>query len=567
MQSSHRSREVATKRCDAGAYVASRRIAETRALFGGVFRNADVRRLELAWASSNLASRASAIAVAVYAYETDGIAAVGVIAFVRLVVAAALSSWLAVFADRRPRRQVLIATDLGRAAMLGAMAVLALMDNAGPAVYALAVLTAIMEPLFRSAQVAHTPALVRSPDELTAANVLASGVESVALFAGPALGALLLAVSSPSAVFAATACLALLAVALVARIGVAGEPAPEAGSARSHTLLAGWRTIVSEPRLRVVIGLFSIQTLVAGMLNVLVVALAIELLDLGTAGVGWLAGMIGIGATLGVFVVAGLAGSHRLAGHFAVGLLLWGVPLALIAAWPELAPALVLLALVGIGNTLVDVAGITLMQRSAPDAVLGRVFGAFEALVLLSMGLGSLLAPVLIAAFGIRGAVLASGCILPVALVPLWRPLAALDAEAAVPSEQIELLRAVPMFAPLAAPELERLAKAMVEVHVAPGIAVFEEGDHGDRFYLLADGRASVVQAGRTLRTLGRGDFFGEIALLRDVPRTATVTATSQLRLLALDRPVFLATVAGDPVSAEAAGSIVAARLPSPVIS
>ena len=224
----------------------SSRLAETRALFAGVFRNADLRRLELAWASSNLASRASAIAVAVYAYETDGIAAVGIVAFVRLVIAAALSSWLAVFADRRPRRQVLIATDLGRAGMLGALAVLASLDDARPAVYVLAIATAVLEPLFRSAQVAHTPALVTSPQELTAANVLASGVESVALFAGTWVGALLLAVSSPSAVFAVTACLALVAVALVARIGSpASRSRTPAAVDRTRCLQAGVR---SRPR-------------------------------------------------------------------------------------------------------------------------------------------------------------------------------------------------------------------------------------------------------------------------------------------------------------------------------
>jgi predicted MFS family arabinose efflux permease len=546
---------------------ASHRLAEPLRLFAGVARNADLRRLELAWAASNLASRASAIAVAVYAYEADGVAAVGVVAFVRLAVAAAASSWLAVLADRRPRRQVMIGCDLARCLMLGAMAALAPLEGARPAVYTLSVLIAVPEPLFRSAQVAHTPALVRTPEELTAANVLASGVESVGLFAGPAFGALLLAVSSSATVFAATAGLALVSVALVARIGVAGEPAPEPSAARWHTLLAGWRAIVAEPGLRVVIALFSAQTLVAGMLNVLVVVLAIELLELGTAGVGWLDGMVGVGATVGVLLVAGFAGRRRLSGHFAVGLLLWGVPLALIAAWPEVAPALVLLLLVGIGNTLVDVAGITLMQRSTPDAVLGRVFGAFEALVLLAMGLGSLLTPVLVSALGTRGAVLVAGLILPVVLVPLWRPLASIDAAATAPREQVELLRGIPIFAPMAPPRLERLASALVETRVERGATVFAEGDHGDRFFVIADGNALVEIGGAQARTLEAGDFFGEIALLRDVPRTATVRAVSDLRLFALDRETFLATVTGDPASAEAAGSIVAARLPSPVIN
>jgi MFS family permease len=501
--------------------------------------------------------------VAVYAYESNGVGAVGIIAFARLAAAAAASPWLAALADRRPRRQVLIVTDLSRAGLLGAIALLAVAEAAPAVVYALAVLAAVAEPLFRSAQVAFTPSLVKTPEELTAANVIASGVESVGLFAGPALGALLLVLTGTGTVFAVTAALSLVSIALVARIRVAGETVPTEAAGRSHTLLAGWRAIVDEPALRVVIGLFSAQTFVAGMLNVLVVVLAIELLDLGTAGVGWLDGMVGIGATLGVLAVAGLAGRARLARYFALGLMLWAVPLLAVAAWPETAPALVLLALLGVGNTLVDVTGITLLQRAAADAVLGRVFGAFEALVLLAMGLGSLVTPPLISALGTRWTLVVAGLLLPVVLAPLWRPLSSIDAAAEAPTERIELLRGVPIFAPLAPPELERLAKALVEKRVEAGTAVFAEGDPGDDFYLIAAGRAEV----EAVRTLGPGDFFGEIALLRNVPRTATVRAVTEVRLLALDRETFLATVAGDPASAEAAGSIVAARLPSPVIS
>jgi MFS family permease len=541
------------------------RVVEPVHLFAGIARSPDVRRLELAWAASNFASRASAVAVAVYAYEADGVGAVGIVVFLRLAVAAAASPWLSVFADRRSRRLVLIASDLVRCLMLGAMALLVALDAGSLSVYILAVLVAVAEPVFRSAQAALTPSLVRTPEELTAANVVASAVESVGLFAGPALGALLLVVAGSGTVFAVTGLLLLVSVALVARIGVAGEPAPEPTAARADTLLAGWRAIVSQRELRVVIGLFSAQTLVAGLVQVLIVVLAIELLSLGTAGVGWLNGTIGIGATLGVLAVAGVAGRRSISQYFALGLLLWGVPLLLIAAWPEPAAAFLLLALLGVGNTLVDVTGITLMQRTASDDVLGRVFGAFEAIALLAMGIGALLAPVLVSALGGRGAVLVTGLIMPATVLPLWRRLAAIDASAPVPAELVELLRGIPIFAPLPAPQLERLARALVEVRVDPGSVVFEAGDHGDRFYLIAEGRAAVDIGDEPVRTLEPGDFFGEIALLRDVPRTATVRAITGLRLLALDRETFVSTVTGHAASAEAAGSVVAARLPSPV--
>ncbi|MGH3137422.1 MAG: MFS transporter [Gaiellaceae bacterium] len=546
---------------------AGRQLTEAGHVFGKVFRNADLRRLELGWAASNLASRASAIAVAVYAYETHGIGAVGLIAFARLAVAAAASPWLAVLADRRPRRQVLIGSDLVRCLIFGAMATLVLVDASATPIYVLAVLAAVVEPLFRSAQVAFTPSLVETPEELTGANVIASAVESVGLFAGPALGALLLVSTGTGAVFAVSASLLVVSIALVARIGLAGEPSPDVSAAHSHTLLAGWKAIVSEPSLRVVITLFSVQTLVAGMFNVLVVVLAIELLDLGTAGVGWLDGIVGIGAALGVLAVAGIAGRSRLSGYFAVGLLLWGVPLVLLSAWPEPVAAFVLLTLLGVGNTLVDVTGVTLMQRASPDEVLGRVFGAFEALVAIGMGLGSLVTPLLVSALGARGATLVAGLILPVILVPLWRPLTSIDRRAAAPYEQVELLRSVPIFSPLAAPALERLAKALVETRAESGAVIFDEGARGDDFYVIADGRASVEIGGTSIRTLGPRDFFGEVALLQDVPRTATVRAITPLRLLGLDRETFVATVTGHPASAQAAGSIVSARLPGPGIA
>jgi hypothetical protein len=243
------------------------------------------------------------------------------------------------------------------------------------------------------------------------------------------------------------------------------------------------------------------------------------------------------------------------------------VPLALTGATTEVAVAIPLLVLVGVGNTLVDVSGITLLQRSAPDAVLGRVFGAFEGLIVLGMAVGSLLAPLLVAIVGARGALVVAGAILPVLLVPLWRPLVAIDAASAAAADEVELLRRVEIFAPLPVAELERLAKALRPERIEVGAAVFAQGDRGDRFYVIREGTAEVEVDGARVRTLGPGDSFGEVALVHDVPRTATVRAQTELELLALDRDVFVATLTHHPASAEAAGSIVAARLASPVIA
>jgi CRP-like cAMP-binding protein len=106
-----------------------------------------------------------------------------------------------------------------------------------------------------------------------------------------------------------------------------------------------------------------------------------------------------------------------------------------------------------------------------------------------------------------------------------------------------------------------------VPLRVEPGTVIVREGDAGDRFYIVAEGEIEVSQDGRVLSELGSGGYFGEIALLRDMPRTATVIARTPVVLYALDRDDFLAAVTGHPQSAEAAESVVASRLVGPVSS
>ena len=328
-------------------------------------------------------------------------------------------------------------------------------------------------------------------------------------------------------------------------------------------MLGGFRAIAAHPALRVVVGLTAAQTLVAGAFEVLLVVVALKLLHAGSGGVGWLNTGVGVGALLGVLVVGALAGRKRLAGDLGIGILLWGVPLALVAVWSNLAFALVLFGLIGLGNTLVDVAGMTLLQRSAEDEVLGRVFSVLESLVLATLAVGSLAAPALVSLLGTKAALVIVGAFLPALLVPVWPVLRRVDAAARVPTEPLDLLRAIPMFSRPAADRAR-----------APRLARGGGTGCGDgrgvragrsRRPLLPDRRRNRHRRDRRCRasTLGPGDFFGEIALLRDVPRTATVRAVQDLRLFALERDDFIAAVTGHAPSREAADSVVAARLPA----
>jgi MFS family permease len=539
-------------------------LAESGRAFREVFRNQALRRIELAWAGSIIGTWAYGIAVVVYAYEQGGATAVGVVGLVRWIAAAIASPFAALLGDRYDRRLVMVGSDLVRAGLIGLAAFAVYADAPAALVYAIAGLVGVAATAFRPAEAALIPSLARTPEELTAANVAASTIESVGIFGGPALGGLLLAASGPGLVFLVTAATVLWSAFLVMGIRpVAAATEREGLEAVSivDELLAGFRTIIRERRLRLLVGLFSAQTFVDGMLNVLIVVIALKLLDTGNAGVGFLNSAVGIGGLLGALAAAALVGRGRQAADFGVGIFIWGIPIALVAIWPNQAFVLVLLAVVGIGNTIVDVSGMTLLQRSAPDDVLARVFGVLESLLLLTVGLGALVAPILLNWLGTRGALIVAGALLPLVVIPAWPRLNAIDRAAHVPVERLELLGANPIFAPLPEPTLERLADALEAVRAATGQEVVRQGEPGDLFYLVKDGTLDVYVDGRKVQTLGPGESFGEIALLRNVPRTATVRAQSDAELYALGRRDFLGAVTGFAPSLSAAEAVIGMRL------
>ena len=538
-------------------------LSDSLAAFRGVFRNPALRRLQLAWAGSIIGTWAYGIAVVVYAYDQGGAKAVGIVGLVRWLAAAAASPFAALLGDRYDRRLVMVCSDLARALLIGGAAVAAYSGAPPIIVYVIAALVGVAATAFHPAEAALIPSLARTPEELTAANVTSSTIESVGIFLGPAIGGLLLATTSVGAVFLVTAAALLWSTVLIASVRPVEERRREEREAVSvlDELLVGFRTIAAQRRLRLLVGLFGAQTFVGGMLNVLVVVIALELLDTGEAGVGFLNSALGVGGLLGALAAAALVGRGRLAANFGVGIFIWGVPIALVAVWPHQVFALVLLAIVGVGNTLVDVSGMTLMQRAAPEDVLARVFGVLESVLLLTIALGALVAPLLLDWLGTRGALIAAGCMLPLLVIPVWPQLTGIDRAARIPAQQLDLLRNNQIFAALPPPTLERLAESLEEVPLEAGRVIIRQGETGDRFYLVRDGTLEVVVNGREVQTLGPGDSFGEIALLRDVPRTASVIAQSEGMLYALDRDTFIPAVTGFAQSLSAAEGVIGMRL------
>ncbi len=537
------------------------RLGASFTALGAVFGNADLRRVQLALAGSDIGAWAGTVALSVLAFEAGGTTAVGLVLVLRTVPPALAAPFMGTLADRFPRKRVMVAADLLRAALVGGAAAILFGGWSVYLVYGLVTVVSVLGTAFRPAQAALLPSLARTPDELTAANVASSTVESVAAFAGPALGGILLAASSPAVCYSVCAATYLWSAFLLFPIRES-RPAPEEPAPTSflRDTLAGAQTLVSSRSARLVTALITAQVAVGAMLFVLLVPLAFEALKTGEDGFGGLLGALGVGGVIGAAVALGLVG-RRLSTGLTVGVFLWGAPIALLPALKSQAGAVVLLGIVGIANTLVDVSAFTLLQRAVPEDVLARVFAILESLVFAATALGGIFAPLLLSLVGLDWTLVATGLFLPVVAVASWRAIARIDAKEPAPALMLQLLDGVPFLKPLPAQVLERLSARLARMDVAAADSIFRQGDDGDRFYIIAEGIVDIHVDGQRAPELGPGDYFGEIALVRDVPRTATATASTAATLYALEREDFLAAVTGHAPSASAADAVASARL------
>jgi hypothetical protein len=381
----------------------------------------------------------------------------------------------------------------------------------------------------------------------------------VATLVGPLLAALLLHLAGVTSVFAVAAAASLWAALLLTRLRYEAPPRPPAplGSSLLRSAADGIRAVWRSADLALIMGLAVAQTLIRGALTVLTVVVAIDLLETGEPGVGLLSAAIGAGAVLGSLAASLLVDTRRLGAWFAVGVALWGVPVTLIGVFPQQVAALLLLACVGVGNALIDLGGFTLLGRMAPDEVLARVFGVLESLVALSMGIGAVVTSLLIELVGVRPTLVIVGLLCPTCAALSWARLRGMDRSLDVRDREIALLQGVTMLNALPLPAIERLARVLERVEVPAGETVFDQGDVGDRYFVIESGEVEVVGDGRVITTLEAGQGFGEIALVRRGRRTASVRASSAVRLQALRSEHFIAIVCGfAPSSLEAVTTV-----------
>jgi len=518
-------------------------------------RNQNVRRVELAWGAAITAEWAYFVALGVFAYDAGGASAVGLAGLIRLLPAALVAPSAASLGDRIPRERLLVGAALLGAVALAASSVAAFVGSEA-GVYACAALVGISSTLIRPTLQAILPSLTRTPEELVASNAATSTVESLGTLVGPLVAGVLVEQARIGVTFAVAA--GVLAVGVVLLLGVHSEGGVTGRSPSRGRLGYAWRTVRQHTGAPVVVTLMVAQAFVRGCLNVLIVVAAFQLLDGSGGTVGLLTAAIGAGGVIGAIVCSTL-GSARLARVFALSLLGWGLPIVLVAPSPQLVAALFLMGVVGAANSVEDVAGFTLLQRAIRDDALSGVLGLIWGAAMGALALGSVLAPVLVRELGARAAFVIVGLLLPVLTIAGFRRMRALD-EVATPTRQQVLVDDVPMFAPLSLAAKERLATKLFPLDVPAGETIVRAGNVGDRFYIVDSGTVRVgLENGE--KESGAGDYFGEIALLRDVPRTATVTAESATRLYALERADFLAAVTGHALAEAAAHEVADTRL------
>jgi Cyclic nucleotide-binding domain len=523
-----------------------------------------MRRLQVASASWSAGDAAYLVGLYVFMYAVGGAGSVALVAIVRTVPSIVLAPLVAAIASGHPADRALRTTLVVRLAIVAGLAWVVGTDGPLLLAYALAIIDSLATNLSRALRATMLPAVSRSPGELVAGNVATTTGEAIATLVGPALAAIALLGGEPVVTFVPA--LVLFGVALLVAWGlhvshrdvVRRRRRPMAHPAEGPPSAARW--LMTSPARSVIAG-FTAQRFLRGALTVLLVAAAIDLLGMGDPGVGVLTAAIGVGGLAGGAVALSATGSRRLVPWFAAGIVLWSAGIGQIGAIPLPVVAVVGLAVAGIGKVLVDVAGYTLLQRTVPNALRTRVLGIQEGFAGAALAGGSLAASWLIGSIGIAPATVLLAAIPLVLVVLLWRPLSGVDDAVVIRESDLHLLRSNQLFEPLSMATIEELAAGLGRRTVAAGDPICHQGHPGDHYFGIESGEVQVSVDGRPTERLGAGDWFGEIALIRDVPRTATVIAETEVRLATVERSRFLDAVTGDPLSTDAAERLIERRL------
>jgi predicted MFS family arabinose efflux permease len=522
-----------------------------------VLRNGDIGRLELGWLAANAGSYAFLVLTIVVAYDAGGAYAAGLLGVVRAVPPTLIAPFAGLPSARWRPDRVLLTVNLGRALAVGLTFAVLAVGGPVPLVFLLAGVEAGFGGLTRPLHMSLLPWVARTPGELVASNIASSAAEGLGTLLGPAVAGVVLATSGPASSSAVTAAITGVAVLAVASVHIPVILTSGSAPDLRRSLTAGVRAYVQTPTIRLVLTSLWLQTFVRGMLAVLLVVAAIERLGIGEPGVGTLNAAIGAGGFVGAIVALSLTGRTLFSSTFALSLALWGLPLAMLGVVVDPILAVAMLAITGMSNAILDVTGFTLIQRSTPNDARVGVMGMVDSLAAATAAIGGLAASALVASLGIQVALLIAGAILPLTAIVTLPALRRAESSQGSHEAEARLLRADPLLGLLSLSIVEELAAVLRPVYFADGEYLIREGEAGDQYLIVADGSVEVTQGGRVLRQLGPGTGVGEISLLRNVPRTASVRASGAVRGLALEREAFLSAVTGHSSARAVADTII----------
>lgn len=520
--------------------------ATSSSMVRSVLRDPHAARLTVAYTCFNGAEYAVWIALMVYAYERGGTTESGIVAVSQLVPAGLLAPLAGVLAERRSPDRVLAYGYWAQSIAVGAAAATLALGGPALGVYGFTMLMTSAIVLTRPAQAMVTPRVARSVDGLTALNVVTEWANQVAMFGAPACAAGLLALGGPEAVFGLFAVALAVGATVTPRLPAEVARAGAIGTTALAEVRAGFRTAISEPAVRTVLLVNGLSFVTIGALDVITIDLAIRRFDGSSSTAAWMTATLGAGGILGAALGSRLIG-RRLAPALVCATLAYGGSIALIGIFSNQRFVFFMLFVAGVGQVIVAISSQSILQRCSPALAIGRIFALREALFCLGLAAGSIAASASIAGLGLGGTLVAVGALLPMGAAVSARTIWGLDAAATVPVVELALLRRLPIFGRLPAPTLEGLARSVTPVDFEPGAYLMVEGEPGDRYLAIAAGVAEVSQQGVVIGTVTTGDGVGEIALLRDVPRTASVRADTKVEAMALGKEEFLIAVTGHP--------------------
>jgi MFS family permease len=556
-------------------------------VYRALLKNRPLTRLLLGEFISGIGDWLYIVAIFVVIYEENhDAAAVGLFGAVRLLPYVFLSVPAGAIADHFERRLVLFCSDIWRGSMMVIMAVLVAFNAPALPITIFAILAACGSTFFYPSMGAYLPSLVDDERQLGPANSAWASLGNISFILGPALGGVLLAfgslvlpfvINAFSFVFiawilwhlpksskasrAADAAAAAagkpssegsgMAVAVGGFAAVEGEGpgAVESPEPASAAPVSAWKRV----KLRPLAG-FTLVQLMAGFFGggfqVITTVLAIDILNAGPAGNGYLNAAIGIGGLIGGIAAGGLVLRRGLGMPLLVGAVIMGLGSVALGTTTNLGIALLWIGVSSAGGLVLDVVGTTLFQRLVPNELLGRGIGILMAITTLTGAVGGFLMPVLLIQAGPLPTLGVSGAL---AIVLTIAGVAVIGADGTRPETPYEAIvhrvAKLDLFTGVPNSRLEQAMHRLVEVPMVAGQAAVTQGETADRFYIIETGTFTVTQvqspgaAPVVLRQLGPDQVFGELGLLNSAPRSATVTADTDGVLLALEGKDFLRLV------------------------